>query len=140
MSRNKSTFNVIEGCKTTHAKEGGTSTFGMNPAQLEKVTKGAAALLAGQQQDDGHWVFDLEADVTIPAEYAMLQRFIGREIDSGIAERLAVYMQERQLPDGGWPLHAVDGNANISASVKAYFASSCWGTTRTPPTWSGRAS
>ncbi len=121
MNKHKSIFSVIEGGKNTYAKGSGTGTV-IDAAILEKVTKAAASLLAGQQQDDGHWIFDLEADVTIPAEYVMLQRFIGREIDPEISERLAAYIQERQLPDGGWPLHTVDGNANISASVKAYFA------------------
>lgn len=93
-----------------------------NSTGLDNVLAAAAALLASKQQEDGHWVFELEADVTIPAEYVMLQRFINRPLAPEVAMRLSNYIQERQLPDGGWPLYAVDGNANISASVKAYFA------------------
>lgn len=86
------------------------------------VLEDAGSLLASLQKEDGHWVFELEADVTIPAEYVMLQRFLGRRLSSDVTERLTSYLMERQIPDGSWSLHAVDGNANLSASVKAYFA------------------
>jgi len=118
--KDKTVFNVIEGGKK--ARRGGATGGCIDTAELERVAGAAAALLASRQQEDGHWVFDLEADATIPAEYVMLQRFIGREIDAGMASRISTYILERQLPDGGWPLYAVDGNANISTSVKAYFA------------------
>ena len=118
-STNKTIFSVIDGGrKRTFAGKGPS----LDHRHLEQVAEAAAALLASRQQEDGHWVFDLEADVTIPAEYVMLQRFVGRAIEPEIADRLAAYMLERQRPDGSWSLHAVDGNANISASVKAYFA------------------
>ena len=38
----------------------------------------ATLALLGAQAEDGHWRYDLEADVTIPSEYIMLQRFFGR--------------------------------------------------------------
>jgi squalene-hopene/tetraprenyl-beta-curcumene cyclase len=31
----------------------------------------AADWLLSRQQEDGHWVFELEADATIPAEYIL---------------------------------------------------------------------
>jgi squalene-hopene/tetraprenyl-beta-curcumene cyclase len=117
---NKSIFSVIAGGKKTSG--GGCAVSCIDTAELERVTRGAATLLASRQKEDGHWVFELEADVTIPAEYVMLQRFLGSEMDADMVARMSAYMLERQLPDGGWPLYAVDGNANISASVKAYFA------------------
>lgn len=72
-------------------------------------------------QEEGYWVFPLEADVTIPAEYVLLQRFLGRPLSREVRERIAPYLRARQLPDGGWPLYE-EGFANLSASVKAYFA------------------
>lgn len=117
----KSSLSVIEGGRrgATESDGGGVSN---ESARLGSVIEDAAALLASRQNPDGHWVFDLEADVTIPAEYVMLRRFIGSPLDSDAASRLSTYLLERQLPDGGWPLYAVDGDTNISASVKAYFA------------------
>ena len=68
----------------------------------------------------GHWAFELEADATIPAEYILLQHYLG-EIDDVLQSRMAVYLRRIQGPHGGWPLF-YDGGFNISASVKAYFA------------------
>ncbi|MGH7462012.1 MAG: squalene--hopene cyclase, partial [Longimicrobiales bacterium] len=77
------------------------------------------ALLA-QQHASGHWRFDLEADTTIPAEYILLQHFMGT-VNRDREGRLADYIRGRQLPDGSWPLYE-GGPGNISATVKAYFA------------------
>ncbi len=109
---------VITGGKSSNQISSTKFNFIPCDTTLEK----ACALLSSLQKEDGHWVFELEADVTIPAEYVMLQRFLGRPIEREIRDRLTAYLLERQLPDGGWPLYAVDGNANLSTSVKAYFA------------------
>jgi squalene-hopene/tetraprenyl-beta-curcumene cyclase len=76
--------------------------------------------LLSSQHDDGHWVFELEADATIPAEYILLEHYLGA-IDPGIEERIARYLRAAQGPDGGWPLF-FGGAMDLSASVKAYFA------------------
>ncbi len=86
----------------------------------EAITKAREYLLSTQNQK-GYWVFNLEADTTIPSEYILLQRFLGREIQPELSKRLARYIRARQLEDGGWPLYT-DGKADISATVKAYFA------------------
>ncbi|MDQ6683910.1 MAG: squalene--hopene cyclase, partial [Pseudomonadota bacterium] len=72
------------------------------------------------QREDGHWVFELEADATIPAEYVLLTHFLG-EPDPALEQRIAVYLRRVRMAGGGWPLHHA-GVFNISASVKAYFA------------------
>ena len=77
------------------------------------------------QQADGHWVFELEADATIPAEYVMLRRFFGRQ-DPAREARIGRYLrriqeQEAATCEGGWPLFH-GGPLDISCSVKAYFA------------------
>ena len=73
------------------------------------------------QNEKGYWVFDLEADATIPSEYILLQRFLGHEIPGDLKLRFANYLRNRQLQNGGWPLY-FEGEGNISASIKAYFA------------------
>ena len=80
----------------------------------------AASALARRQKADGHWVFDLEADATIPAEYVLLEHYLDR-IDPELEERIGVYLRGIQGAHGGWPLFH-DGKFDISASVKAYFA------------------
>jgi squalene-hopene/tetraprenyl-beta-curcumene cyclase len=76
--------------------------------------------LASRQADDGHWVFELEADATIPAEYILLNHYLG-EIDDEIEGKLAAYLRKTQGEHGGWPLYH-DGDLDLSATVKAYFA------------------
>jgi len=87
---------------------------------LDAVITEAAAWLARRQSDDGHWVFELEADATIPAEYILLNHFLG-DIDDTIERKLANYLRRIQGEHGGWPLFP-GGDADVSATVKAYFA------------------
>src|SRR5664280_3453322 len=78
------------------------------------------ALLAGQRPD-GHWVFELEADATIPAEYVLLRHYLGEPIDAALEAKIAVYLRRIQGAHGGWPLFH-EGGLDVSATVKAYFA------------------
>lgn len=102
-----------------------TDGAGLDPSELDRVVERAHAALAGRQNDDGHWVFELEADATIPAEFVLLEHFLDR-IDQPLDEKIAVYLRRIQGEHGGWPLYH-DGEFNISASVKAYFALKCIG-------------
>jgi len=89
-------------------------------SSVDRVVDEVRNGLREHQQDDGHWVFELEADATIPAEYVLLEHFLD-EIDWSVEEKIGVYLRERQGEHGGWPLF-YGGEFNISASVKAYFA------------------
>lgn len=87
---------------------------------VDRVIGESLAALKARQRADGAWIFDLEADATIPAEYIMLEHFLD-QIDETLEARQAAYLRATQAPDGGWPLfhgHA----ANVSATVKAYLA------------------
>lgn len=93
------------------------------PDLLGRVDQGvnaAAEALARRQQADGHWVFELEADATIPAEYILLKHFLD-EVDPAIEPPIVNYLKSIQGDHGGWPLFH-GGDFNISASVKAYYA------------------
>src|ERR1700724_4101591 len=84
------------------------------------IARGVESLLA-LQRADGHWVFELEADATIPAEYVLLRHYLGEPLDAGLEQKIAVYLRRIQGGHGGWPLFA-DGDVDVSATVKAYFA------------------
>ncbi len=91
---------------------------------VESAIVDAGKALKDLQRDDGHWIFEFEADATIPAEYIFLRHFLGNIDEPGYAElerKLAVYLRKIQGDHGGWPLFK-DGDFNISASVKAYWA------------------
>ncbi len=88
---------------------------------LEAAIGRATEALLQLQHEDGHWVFELEADATIPAEYILLKHFLGEPAPVELEAKIARYLQRIQGAHGGWPLFH-DGGFNISASVKAYFA------------------
>ena len=92
----------------------------MSDQRLTDAVVRADAALARQRRDDGHWLFELEADATIPAEYVLLEHFLDR-IDPALQAKIGVYLRSIQGAHGGWPLFH-DGAFNLSASVKAYFA------------------
>ena len=93
----------------------------MNLQSLDKPIERATTALLACQQRDGHWVFELEADATIPAEYVLLKHYLGLEPDPALEAKIAAYLRRTQGSHGGWPLFH-DGDFDISASVKAYFA------------------
>jgi squalene-hopene/tetraprenyl-beta-curcumene cyclase len=91
---------------------------------LDALIGEQAERLAQAQRDDGHWVFELEADATIPAEYILYRHYLAELDDAyrrGIEPRIAAYLRRIQGEHGGWPLFH-GGDLDISASVKAYFA------------------
>jgi squalene-hopene/tetraprenyl-beta-curcumene cyclase len=88
---------------------------------LDRSIERATAALSERQKADGHWVFELEADATIPAEYVLMRHYRGESVDAALEAKIAVYLRRIQGRHGGWPLFA-DGDFDMSASVKAYFA------------------
>src|SRR5580693_1521191 len=90
-------------------------------SDLDRSIDRATAALLACQRPDGHWVFELEADATIPAEYILLRHSLGEPVDATLEAKIAVYLRRIQGAHGGWPLFA-DGDLDISATVKAYFA------------------
>ena len=96
-------------------------TVAVDPVALEKSISSATEALFGYRQSDGHWVFELEADSTIPAEYVLLRHYLGEPVDAELEAKIANYLRRVQGAHGGWPL-VHDGPFDMSASVKSYFA------------------
>jgi len=88
---------------------------------LESSIASATQGVIGFQQSDGHWVFELEADATIPAEYILLRHYLAEPVDTALEAKIGNYLRRIQGAHGGWPL-VHDGEFDMSASVKAYFA------------------
>src|ERR1039457_2443369 len=91
------------------------------PSALDRAIAAATDALLACQRPDGHWIFELEADATIPAEYILLRHYLGETVDAGLEAKIAAYLRRIQGAHGGWPLF-YDGDFDVSASVKAYFA------------------
>src|SRR5499426_1763062 len=93
----------------------------INTTALEDHIQAATRALLERQQPDGHWVFELEADATIPAEYVLMRHFLAEPVDAELERKIGAYLRRIQGPHGGWPLFH-EGAFDMSASVKAYFA------------------
>ncbi len=109
---------------TTHiAKHYGASSataIHSNAYDLDKAIQRAQQQLLSLQDAEGFWVFELEADCTIPAEYILMMHYLG-EIDQPLQAKIAVYLRSRQSEDGSYPLFT-GGNGDLSCSVKVYYA------------------
>jgi squalene-hopene/tetraprenyl-beta-curcumene cyclase len=93
----------------------------MSESDLDAHIDPALQALLARQHADGHFLFELEADATVPAEYVLLRHYLGEPIDAAREAGIAAYLRRIQGRHGGWPLFA-DGAFDMSATVKAYFA------------------
>ncbi len=87
---------------------------------VERLIERARDALLELQRPDGHFVFELEADCTIPSEFVLLKHYLGEPEDLELERKIGVYLRRIQGEHGGWPLYH-GGAFDISASVKAYF-------------------
>jgi squalene-hopene/tetraprenyl-beta-curcumene cyclase len=92
-----------------------------DPFGVDGAIRAATEALLAQQRGDGHWVYELEADATIPSEYVLLVHYLAETPDLELERKIGVYLRRIQGAHGGWPLYH-DGAFDISATVKAYFA------------------
>src|SRR6266481_4845316 len=98
-----------------------SSVSAVDRPTLDSSIAAATQALIGCQRSDGHWVFELEADSTISAEYVLLKHHLDEPLEAVLEQKFAVYLRRQQGAHGGWPLFH-DGDFDMSASVKAYFA------------------
>src|SRR4051794_12569214 len=75
-----------------------------NEDELQRAIALATDALLARQRRDGHWVFELEADATIPAEYVLLRHYLGEPVDASLESKIAVYLRRIQGKHDGWPL------------------------------------
>ncbi|AWN16346.1 Squalene--hopene cyclase [Salinisphaera sp. LB1] len=90
------------------------------PAGLDDAIEAAEQRLFADQNPDGHWRYECEADGTIPAEYILMMHFIG-DVDTALQARVANFIRYKQAAHGGWPLY-YGGDLDLSCSVKCYYA------------------
>jgi squalene-hopene/tetraprenyl-beta-curcumene cyclase len=89
-------------------------------AALHGAVERARRCLLDKQRADGHWVGELQGDTILESEYILLLAFLGREGEERV-RKAARYILDQQLADGGWSNYP-GGPADVSVSVKAYFA------------------
>ena len=97
-----------------------SKTMKQESCNLDTAINRAQERLLSLQDKDGFWVFELEADCTIPAEYIMMMHYLD-DIDEELQAKLANYLRSRQEADGHYPLFT-GGEGDISCSIKVYYA------------------
>lgn len=95
-------------------------------ARLERAIRRAQNYLLSRQHAEGYWWAELEANVTLTAEYVMLHRILeqSRPVSQEHRERIEGarrYLLGEQRQHGGWELYYGDGG-ELSTTIEAYFA------------------
>ena len=109
----------IDGAPTRDFQQAANDATQVDRRVLDDVNGEAREWLKRQQKGDGHWVYVLEPDVTMPAEFILYEHFLG-EIDDALEARMADYIRQTQTEEhDDWPLY-YGSEFNISATIKAY--------------------
>ena len=100
------------------------SAFATAPARekdfsVEDAIQRSLNWLLSAQAADGFWWGELEADTTLESDYIPYLHVLGK-LNSPKTAKLANYIRQRQLEEGGWGLFP-GGTAELNATVKAYF-------------------
>ena len=113
--------------RTNGARMGRTSSSSSSSTRvlsetfdLDAAISSTRQWLVDRQHSDGYWVGELEGDTILESEYVLLLAFLGREGEA-VSVKACRYIRDLQRSEGGWSIYP-GGPAEISASVKAYFA------------------
>jgi len=89
-------------------------------SQVEQAISRSRDWMLSAQAQDGYWWGELEADTTLESDYILYLHILG-QLKSDKTAKLARYIRERQLEDGGWYIF-YGGPSELNATVKAYVA------------------
>jgi squalene-hopene/tetraprenyl-beta-curcumene cyclase len=84
----------------------------------QDAVQGAREYAIACMNSDGHWSGEVQANVTITAEYVFLKTYLDLDVDHGA---LIKFLTSQQQSDGSWGI-APDNPGDISTSVEAYLA------------------
>jgi len=97
-------------------------------AGTAQAVRRATEYLLSVRHQDGYWWGDLTADTTLESDFILLQLWLHPPVngvwnppDRAKIDRAVQSIFARQLPDGGFNIYP-GGPADVSATVKAYFA------------------
>jgi squalene-hopene/tetraprenyl-beta-curcumene cyclase len=91
-----------------------------SPEGVGNAVSAAQRYLLSIQEPDGHWCGELEGDTILESEYILTLHLLGRTGELRV-KKAAEHLRRKQLREGGWAIYE-GGPAEVSASVKAYFA------------------
>lgn len=88
--------------------------------RVDQAIHNSHRYLLSIQKSAGYWVFPLENDATIVADYLMLCHYIGR-VEPERQQKAIRWLLRLQLEDGGWNIYH-GGPSELNATVKCAFA------------------
>ncbi len=102
--------------------------------QVEEAIEASKEHIFRMQQEDGHWVGELEADGMLEADYIFLHVLLETSDPKvrGRMQRALTEMLRYQNADGSWSIYP-GGPGNISLAVKCYFACKLMGISADEP-------
>src|ERR1700691_5232987 len=100
----------------THGAATATRRTAESPVE-QAVSRSVKWMLSAQSQE-GYWWGELEADTTLESDYILYLHILG-DLESPKTRKLAKYIRDRQLPDGGWNIF-YGGPSELNATVKAW--------------------
>ena len=87
---------------------------------VEQAIARAVNWFLSAQHRDGYWCGELEADTTLESDYILYLHVLG-QLKSGKLPKLAQYIRDHQVADGGWNIF-YGGPSELNATVKAWVA------------------
>lgn len=96
------------------------SAIRVDDRRLSAAIDGATRWLLDAQDGDGYWWGELEANVSITAEYLLLTHHLGIA-DRDVWAKIARYLLHHQQPEGYWT-QWYGGPGELSTTIEAYFA------------------
>jgi squalene-hopene/tetraprenyl-beta-curcumene cyclase len=110
----------VEGATGT-ATHGAAAVSRRSPeSQVEQAVSRSVNWFLSAQTEEGYWWGELEADTTLESDYILYLHVLG-DLKSEKIAKLAKYVRDRQLSDGGWNIF-YGGPAELNATVKAWVA------------------
>ncbi|MEE9278292.1 MAG: squalene--hopene cyclase [Dehalococcoidia bacterium] len=103
----------------------------VDEARLAASITGAQEWLSEHQYKDGYWCGELEANVSISAEYLLLTHHLGIG-DRERWRKIVAYLRHHQQPQGYWA-QWYGGPGELSTTIEAYFALKLAGEDPTAP-------
>lgn len=98
-----------------------TLPLNIDKQALEQAIKGLQDYLLRIQSQEGYWVGELEADVTVTAGYIPLMYFMTGKVDPIKQQKVINYARSKQRADGSWGTY-YGGPGDLSVTIQAYFA------------------
>lgn len=109
---------VIENVTTEQPLVGNVK---VNFKTLEEAIRKTQSYLLGNQNPEGYWVGELEADASVSAGYIPLMYFITGRVDPVKQGEVINYVRSQQKEDGSWSAY-YGGTGDLNVSIQVYFA------------------